>query len=290
VIPFLLAIVFTFGVVVAYDGLTRSDGPAPRERRKWRRVDQAEAFLRQAGVEGVRVRDFFVACAAAGIFLGLVAQFVLGWPLVSLVAAELGSVVPLAYLTPRRERRRGQVQVALVDLAAQLRAAIQAGYSIQEGLSQLAYADRSVLGPELQRLALDMRLKGLSVALAAFRDRLADPLADQIVAALLLNDRLGGKQMGAVLSRLAEATRQELSVQQEAKARQGQAVLSARVVAVVPGVVLVGMRLLSPDFMAVYDQPLGQLVLVGCVGWVLLGYGTMRWLGRLPRDSRVLVR
>ena len=61
-------------------------------------------------------------------------------------------------------------------------------------------------------------------------------------------------------------------------------------VAVVPGVVLVGMRLLSPDFMAVYDQPLGQLVLVGCVGWVLLGYGTMRWLGRLPRDSRVLVR
>jgi len=290
VIPFLLAIVFTVGVVVAHDGLTRSDGHAPRERRKWRRVDQAEAFLRQAGVEGVRVRDFLVVCAAAGIFLGLVAQFVLGWPLVSLVAAALGSVVPLAYLAPRRERRRGQVQVALVDLAAQLRAAIQAGYSIQEGLSQLAYADRSVLGPELQRLALDMRLKGLSVALAAFRDRLADPLADQIVAALLLNDRLGGKQMGAVLSRLAEATRQELSVQQEAKARQGQAVLSARVVAVVPGVVLVGMRLLSPDFMAVYDQPLGQLVLVGCVGWVLLGYGTMRWLGRLPRDSRVLVR
>jgi len=290
VIPFLLAIVFTVGVVVAYDGLTRSDGQAPRERRKWRRVDQAEAFLRQAGVEGVRVRDFLVVCAAAGIFLGLVAQFVLGWPLVSLVAAALGSVVPLAYLAPRRERRRGEVQVALVDLAAQLRAAIQAGYSIQEGLSQLAYADRSVLEPELQRLALDMRLKGLSVALAAFRDRLADPLADQIVAALLLNDRLGGKQMGAVLSRLAEATRQELSVQQEAKARQGQAVLSARVVAVVPGVVLVGMRLLSPDFMAVYDQPLGQLVLVGCVGWVLLGYGTMRWLGRLPRDSRVLVR
>jgi tight adherence protein B len=290
VIPFLLAIVFTVGVLVAYDGLTRSDGHAPRARRKWRRVDQAEAFLRQAGVEGVRVRDFLVVCAAAGIFLGLVAQFVLGWPLVSLVAAALGSVVPLAYLAPRRERRRSQVQVALVDLAAQLRAAIQAGYSIQEGLSQLAYADRSKLGPELQRLALDMRLKGQSVALAAFRDRLADPLADQIVAALLLNDRLGGKQMGAVLSRLAEATRQELSVQQEAKARQGQAVLSARVVAVVPGVVLVGMRLLSPDFMAVYDQPLGQLVLVGCVGWVLLGYGTMRWLGRLPRDSRVLVR
>jgi hypothetical protein len=42
--------------------------------------------------------------------------------------------------------------------------------------------------------------------------------------------------------------------------------------------------------MAVYDEPLGQLVLVGCVAWVLIGYGAMRWVGRLPETPRVLVR
>src|SRR6185436_1591484 len=160
----------------------------------------------------------------------------------------------------------------------------------QEALVQLARSDPSVLAPELERLALGIRLQGLPAAVAMFRDRLADPLADQIVAALLLNDRLGGKQMGPVLTRLADATRQELAVQQEAKARQGQAVLSARVVAIVPVVVLVGMRVVAPDFMRVYDEPLGQLVLVGCVAWVVLGYATMRWLGRLPQERRVLVR
>jgi Flp pilus assembly protein TadB len=42
--------------------------------------------------------------------------------------------------------------------------------------------------------------------------------------------------------------------------------------------------------MAVYDDPLGQVVLVACLGWVLVGYLSMCWLGRLPQDRRVLVR
>src|SRR5215831_3603144 len=74
--------------------------------------------------------------------------------------------------------------------------------------------------------------------------------------------------MNPVVTRLAEATRQELAVQQEARARQGQAVLSARVVAVVPLVVLLGLSDAAPDFMPVNDPPLGQLVLVGCFDWV----------------------
>jgi len=288
-IAVLCAAAFAAAAVLVYDGLTRPN-VAKSGGNRWGRLERTNAFLRQAGIEGVSARDFLIACAAAGLTLGVVVQLVMGWALVSVAAACVGTAVPLAYLAPRRERRRDLIQAALVDLAAQLRAAIQAGYSVQEGLMQLAQSDRSVLAAELQSLALGIRLQGLTTALAAFRERLADPLADQIVAALVLNDRLGGKQMTPVLSRLAEATRQELAVQQEAKARQGQAVLSARVVAIVPVVVLVGLRLVAPDFMGVYDEPLGQLVLIGCVGWVLLGYMAMRWLGRLPQERRVLVR
>ena len=288
-ITLLLALMFAAGAVLVYDGLSRSDSPSQRHR-SWGRLERMDAFLRQAGVDGVGARHFLLVSAAAGLLLGLAVQVALGWPLFSLATAAIGALIPVSYLLPRRERRRDLIQLALVDLASQLRSAIQAGYSVQEGLVQLAQSDRSVLAPELERLALGIRLQGLPAASAMFRDRLADPVADQIVAALLLNDRLGGKQMSPVLTRLADATRQELTVQQEAKARQGQAVLSARVVAVVPLVVLVGLRVLAPDFMSVYDAPLGQLVLVGCLGWIAIGYAAMRWLGRLPREQRVLVR
>ncbi len=284
-----LALTFAAGAVLIFDGLTRPEQVSGADSR-WGRLERMAAFLRQSGVEGVSVRDFLLLCAAAGVLLAIAVQITLGWVLVSVATAAVGTVLPLAYLAPRRERRRELIQLGLVDLASQLRAAIQAGYSVQEGLVQLAQSDGSALAPDLALLALGIRLQGLPAALSAFRDRLADPLADQIVSALLLNDRLGGKQMSPVLTRLAEATRQELAVQQEAKARQGQAVLSARVVAVVPVIVLFGLRLVAPDFMAVYDQPLGQLVLVGCFLWVAVGYAAMRWLGRLPQERRVLVR
>jgi Flp pilus assembly protein TadB len=65
-------------------------------------------------------------------------------------------------------------------------------------------------------------------------------------------------------------------------------VLSARVVAVVPVLVVVGVRITTPDYLALFDTPLGQLVLAGCAASVATGYAAMRLIGRLPAEPRVL--
>jgi tight adherence protein B len=289
-IVLLIASVFAGGVALVYVGLTRqfaSEANAP-SRRTW--LARCEESLRHAGLEGVSVRDFLVFSFGVGLLTGLATQVVLGWPALSLAAAGLGLLAPLAYYGPRRARRRAEIQVALVDATSQLRAAIQAGLSVQQALSELGRTGPQALRPQLVRLGLDMRLEGLIPALEHLRGRLAEPLADQVIAALILNDLVGGRQVGPVLDRLAQATRAHLAVIEESKARQSQAVLSARVVALVPAVALVGLRVLAPGFMAVYDEPLGQLALVACLCWVLLGYAAMRWLGRLPDEPRVLVR
>jgi tight adherence protein B len=281
---------FASGIALAFDGLT---APASRPsafagRRTW--LSSAEDSLRHSGLEGVSVRSFVLTSCASGLVVAIAAQVILGWPAVTVAAAALGTLAPLSYFGPRRERRRAAMQVALVEMTAQLRAAIQGGLSVQQALVELAQTAPEALRPDLARLVLDLRLKGLVPALGDLRDGLADPLCDQLVAALILNDRVGGRQVGPVLDRLAQATRASLAVVEEAKARQSQAVISARVVALVPAVALVGLRVIAPNFMSVYDEPLGQLVLVACVLWVLIGYGAMRCLGRLPETPRVLVR
>jgi tight adherence protein B len=281
---------FAGGIALAFDGLTAPlSGPtATPNRRTWQSA--AEDSLRHAGLEEVSLRSFVLTSLASGLVAAIAAQVILGWPAVSVASAALGTLAPLSYFGPRRERRRAAMQVALVEAIAQLRAAIQGGLSVQQALVELAPTTPQALRPDIARLVLDLRLKGLVPALGELRDRLADPLADQLVAALILNDRVGGRQVGPVLDRLAQATRASLAVLEEAKARQSQAVVSARVVALVPAVALVGLRVIAPAFMSVYDEPLGQVVLVGCVLWVLIGYGAMRWLGRLPETPRVLVR
>ena len=134
------------------------------------------------------------------------------------------------------------------------------------------------------------QVEGFEVALCEFRNRLGDALADEVCAALLLEYRLGGKQIGLVLSRLAESTRQKLALRQEAMARQAHVRLTARIVIAVPALTLVLVRLISPEYLAVYDGPKGQLVLLGCLVWLAIGYGVLLWLGRLPSSPRVLVR
>jgi Flp pilus assembly protein TadB len=66
-------------------------------------------------------------------------------------------------------------------------------------------------------------------------------------------------------------------------------VWSARVIAVLPLVVLAAIRTVSPHYLDVFDSAIGQLVLGACALSVVLGYVAMRWTSRLPIEERVLV-
>jgi hypothetical protein len=72
------------------------------------------------------------------------------------------------------------------------------------------------------------------------------------------------------------------------RAQQAQHETSARIVAAVPVVVLVGLRLLNPGYVAVFDTPPGQVVLAGCAALLLAGYAAMRHVALLPAGRRIV--
>jgi tight adherence protein B len=147
-----------------------------------------------------------------------------------------------------------------------------------------------LLRPEFERtVKLVAHGSTLRAALLGMRERLADPVFDTCVATLLLNENLGSGQLGVVLAELAEAVRDELRVRAEQRSRQLQMVWSARVIAVLPLVVLAAIRTISPHYLDVFDSGIGQLVLAACALSVDVGYMVMRWTSRLPTDERVLV-
>ena len=157
-----------------------------------------------------------------------------------------------------------------------------------ESLLALAQSGPEALREEFARLVRESRLDGLEAALETMRERLADPLFDVVAVSLSINDRLGGRNVSQVLDRLAHATRAQLRVQRELRAYQARNVLSARIVAALPLVLLVAIRQINPDYVAVFDSPWGQLLLAGCVASVALGYAAMLWVTRLPVDQRIL--
>lgn len=283
-IPLLLSLCFAAGVYLAYEGLTNPRPPKARSSR----LKGVEEFLVRAGLRDVTPRDFVLFSLGTGLFTGLLAQLFLGWGLVSVIAMPLGAVAPFVYYVQRHDRRRAAVQVALVEAIGQLRDSIRAGLAIQEALTNLARSGPEVLRPEFTTLAREMRLLGFEEALAGMRERLADPVFDVVASSLLINDRLGGRNLSQVLDRLAHATQSQLRIQEEIRAYQAKNVLSARIVALVPVVVLVGIRSVNPLYLAVFDTVWGQAVLAGCLVSIALGYAGMLWMTRLPGERRVL--
>jgi tight adherence protein B len=288
VIPLLLSVALATGVYLTYEGFT-----APRTstgqvgRRQWAAVRE---FLVRAGLRDVTPRQFVLFSAASGLVVGLVAQVFLGWGVLSGLAAVVALVAPYAYYVRRHDRRRAEVQSALVEAIEQMRDAIRTGLSVQDALAGLTQNGPECLREDVSVLCREMRLLGLEGALGSMRDRLADPVFDMVAAALAINDRLGGHQVSLVLDRLAEATRAQQRIQQEVRAQQGRTVLSARIVAAAPLVALVGLRTTNPVYLSVFDSVWGQVVLVACAASVGLGYAAMLWLTRLPGQRRVLVR
>lgn len=286
-IPLLLSLTFGAGIYLIYEGLTNPHPPVEEEGRRLRSVQE---FLTRAGLPEVTPQDFLVFSLAMGGVAGLFTYLLLGWAVVALLAAGLGAIAPFIYYVHRHDRRRAAIQAALVEAIAQLRDGIRTGLSVQEALAGLARSGPETLRPEFSRLMREVRLLGFEPAIAALRERLADPLVDTLCATLLLNDRLGGRNVSQVLDRLAQATRAELRVQQEIRAYQARNVISARIVAAVPLVVLIAVRQVSPAYVAIFNDWSGQLLLLGCLASIVVGYAGMLWMTRLPGERRVLQR
>ena len=283
-IPFLLSIMFGAGVYLLYEGLTNPRRPKPVNHRR----TSIDEFLVRAGLPDVTPRDFVLFSLGVSLVVGIVAQLLLGWSIVSLLAAVFGLTAPFAYYVQRHDRRHAALQTALVEAIAQLRDAIRTGLSVQDALVGLARTGPEALRLEFAVLVREIRLVGGEAALTAMRDRLADPLFDVVAATLILNDRLGGRNVSQVLDRLAHATREQLRIQEELRAHQAQTVFSARVVAAMPLFVLVAIRQINPRYLAIFNDWWGQLLLALCLLSIAVGYGSMLWITRLPTDRRIL--
>ena len=287
-IPLALSALLATGLWLVYDALT--GGPALRARARAAAVPRTRALARFRGGAGGRSRDvsargYALYSAGWGLLGFLAAQLVMRWTLVALVVGLLAALAPPLFYARRADRRRARLQADLVEAIGLLRDAIRAGLSPGAAYRGLAENGPEGLRREFATLVAETRIAGPVAALESFRERLADPLADDVVQALILSDELGGRTLGPVLDHLAAATRAELGVLNELRAHQTRTVTQARFLAALPILVLAAVRAVAPEYLGIFDGP-GQLVLAACGLSVAVGYTLMTRLTRVVGDER----
>jgi len=162
------------------------------------------------------------------------------------------------------------------------------------GLEQAIPASLRAAAPALRDplIALVDRLHTrvpLPEALRRFADDINDPSADLILAALIINARLRGPGLRALLGALSGAVREELDMRRRIEAQRKSTRFSAMFVVGFSVGVAVLLAVFNQHFVQVYDTASGQLVLVVIAALYAAGFYWLTRLARFDMPERILI-
>ncbi len=183
---------------------------------------------------------------------------------------------------------RAAVREAWPDGLRHIVAAIRSGSSITTALEDLASAGpeplRRLLGPFGNRI----RMLGVVGALEAVRAEAADATTDRVVEVLVLAHERGGSIVPIILDDLADATAGDLLVAEEIRTSVLEQQLNARIVFVVPWVLLGLLTVRPGPYREFYTSRPGLAVLALGALASMGGAALVSRLGRKPVEPRVL--
>jgi Flp pilus assembly protein TadB len=250
-------------LVVAISGLPRRPPAAPAPPGG--RLPPALAFLSRRG---------WKATIAA-----LLALLITRWPIAALGAGLL-TMTWHGLLGGAGDERLSIARIeALASWTESVRDTIAGAVGLEQAIPSSLRAAGQVMQEPLRLLVDRLRTRmPLPVALERFADELDDPVADLIVAALILNARVRGPGLREVLTALSRSAREELDMRRRVIAQRRSTRRSVQIVVGVTLAMVAALVLFNREYVAPYAAPEGQLVLVLVLAMFAAGFV---WLKRL---------
>jgi Flp pilus assembly protein TadB len=259
-----------FLLVIALHGLPsrpKKQGPGTLERQV------RELFSVRGGI--ALVAGILVLVATGWIVAGVgVALLVYSWRSLGGAASERKTMARLESLATWTESLRDTIAGA-VGLEQAIPSSIRVtDVSLREPLTKLV--DR-----------LHTRVP-MHVALRRFADDLDDPSADMIIAALIINARLRGPGLRALLGALAVSVREELDMRRKVNAGRRSTRRSVQIVVAVSVGMAIILAVLDHAFLSPYDGVYGQFMLVIIGAIYAAGILWLRRLATFESPQRLL--
>ncbi len=212
---------------------------------------------------------------------GLVAcGFLTRWPVAALYGGLSGYVFPTLALAKRRRREAVERIDAIATWVESLRDTMAASAGVQEALVTSAKVAPLPIRREVQSLAVRLQHETLTSSLRRFAADLRHPLADMIVASLVLATSRHAGSLQNVLAITARTARDYAAMWRSVEAGRSRLYAQVRIAGVISGVVILGFILANRAFLSPFDSFVGQIALL-IIGGSFFGSGVA--LHRLTR-------
>ncbi|MEJ3742991.1 type II secretion system F family protein [Actinomycetes bacterium KLBMP 9797] len=209
-----------------------------------------------------RERRRYRVLLVAAIGTGALAWLVTGLPLVGLLIGIAVPGAPWLFTVGRAEQHAIARIEAVGEWTRRLRDVSSTGQGLQQAIVATVSTAPEEIGPEVELLAsrLQAGWHGRD-ALLAFAGQIADPVCDQVVAALILHQSDRGERLGDVLGSISAAAAAEVGTRREVEAKRTQPRFAVRFLTGMTLLTL-GYGLLNPEYMEPYGTATGQIVLI----------------------------
>lgn len=269
-----------------FDDVVAPPGPTqpPRVSLAW-----LNRGLARAGLAHLPPHWLLLITLGAGLGSALIIQLLIGLPLATLAALPGGPFALWAYLSWRYHAQQRLRHEAIVEAVLTMERALATNTTVIGGLEILATSGPEPLQAEFQRVVGEVNRAGmpLMIALRGLRRRLADPVADDFVDALMQAVERGGSGLARSLESLADQALADQAIRREAEALQAGNQFGALIVIGGTIALFVILRRLNPEYMRFYDEWYGQVVAAGGATGLFLAYKWMLAIGRLPSEPRL---
>ncbi|WP_143121660.1 type II secretion system F family protein [Saccharopolyspora antimicrobica] len=223
----------------------------------------------------------------AGVAAGLV-WWATGWPVAG--AAAAGAVLGLpVVLAAQRTRQTILVQEALAVWTRRVGDLLASGAGgLHHAVTRSADTAPEPLAAPVQRLAERLHTEPPEEALRGFAAELDDPVADEVVLALLLRLRAGGRGLVEILHGQAAALRARAAATREVEADRAKPRTTVRTLVAITTTMVTGLVGFARDYLAPFDTWTGQGVLLVVASIFAVSLWRMHRLAALPARPRYL--
>lgn len=225
------------------------------------------------------VRGLPTSSGAVGsvLLVGLTcAALLIGLATASPIAAVAVPVCVLALLAAfanhERDKRQEAVREAVPGALESMAACLGSGFTLLQTFNQVAEDTSGPLGETFARSAHVLEVGGSAERALDELRRGAFASELSFVAVALDVQHQSGGAMRQVLDAATETMKGELALQRSLRVQTAQAKLSARVVVIMPFVLIAAFSLVSPDFLApFFSSAFGYALLGAALGMQALG-------------------
>jgi len=254
----------------------------------WRRlawVERQREVLAQAELDGVSVEAWVGGRLGLSLLAGICALFYFPAVILAPVAAAVTYHVQGLWLERRRRQREETRQVALVDGVRYGSAVLSRAGNALQMIRALSESGPVAVRPVFVAILSDVERTDdpLPLALERARQRVADPLFDDLALAVIISARHGGKLVPALEALIADWDKR-IALRRDAKSLRANMEASVRILAVVPLGFLAVVQLVSPQLLLPLRSVAGEVLLAACAASMVYGY---RVLQRIAAPARV---